>query len=264
MKTVAQRRQRRFAKIRKPMNLNDPHAAIDWQDLVVFDVDGTFYDQRRLRLAMLAQLLRHSLQTRSLHTLRVLRTFRKVREALGDAAALLPAGAEPEDFMLAQYARTAQRHGLTPQAVQQLAEDWLEQRPLPSLAACRYPQLDALFDALHEQGKQVAVFSDYPAAAKLHALKFKAWPISCATDPAIGRLKPDPRGLLEVLRQSGVPARRALMIGDRFDRDAEAARRAGVRALIRSAKSHPAFATFEHYDDAVFKPLLTSGAAVLA
>lgn len=246
--------------------LNDPHAAIDWQgiDLVVFDVDGTLYDQRRLRLSMLAQLLHHSLQTRSLHTLRVLRTFRQVREALGDAAALLPADQEPDDFMQAQYARTAALHGLTPQAVQQLAEDWLEQRPLPSLAACRYPQLDTLFAALHRQGKQVAVFSDYPAAAKLKALDLKAWPISCATDPAIGRLKPDPRGLVAVLRQSGVPASRALMVGDRFDRDAEAARRAGVRALIRSTQPHPEFATFQRYDDAVFKPLLTNSVAVLA
>lgn len=246
--------------------LNDSPAAIDWRDidLVVFDVDGTLYDQRRLRLAMLAQLLRHSLQTRSLHTLRVLRTFRRVREALGDAAALLPAGVEPENFMQAQYARTAELHALTPEAVQHLAEDWLELRPLPSLAACRYPHLDTLFDALHQGGKQVAVFSDYPAAAKLNALDLKAWPISCATDPAIGRLKPDPRGLLAVLRQSGVPASRALMVGDRFDRDAEAARRAGVRALIRSAKPHPEFATFQRYDDAVFKPLLTNSGAVLA
>lgn len=244
----------------------DPLAPIDWQsiDLVVFDVDGTLYDQRRLRLSMLAQLLHHSLQARSLHTLRVLRTFRRVREALGDTAALLPADKEPEDFMQAQYGQTAQLHQLTPQAVQQLAEDWLEQRPLPSLAACRFPQLDALFAALKQHGKQVAVFSDYPAAAKLKALGLQAWPISCATDPAIGRLKPDPRGLLAVLRQTGVPASRALMVGDRFDRDAEAARRAGVRALIRSAKPHPAFATFQRYDDAVFKPLLTNNAAALA
>lgn len=234
------------------------HLPIDWKaiDLVVFDVDGTLYDQRRLRLAMLMQLLRHTLQTRSLHTLRVLRTFRQVREALGDAQA--------EDFMHAQYAQTAQRHSLTLEAVRLLAEDWLEQRPLPHLATCRYPHLDALFDALHQQGKQVAVFSDYPAAAKLKALQLKAWPISCATDPAISRLKPDPCGLLAVLRQSGVPAGRTLMVGDRFDRDAEAARRAGVRALIRSSKPHPEFATFRRYDDAVFQALLGHPAAVPA
>lgn len=239
---------------------------IDWDaiDLVVFDVDGTLYDQRRLRLAMLAQLLRNSLQTRSLHTLRVLRTFRQVREALGDAAAQMAPGTKPEDFIEAQYARTAQLHSLAPEAVRHMAEDWLEQRPLPHLAACRYPLLDALFDALHQRGKQVAVFSDYPAAAKLNALNLSAWPISCATDPAIGRLKPDPLGLVAVLRQSGVPASRALMVGDRFDRDAEAARRAGVRALIRSAKPHPEFATFRRYDDAVFKPLLSSSTAVPA
>ncbi len=246
--------------------MNKTYLPIEWNDidLVVFDVDGTLYDQRRLRMVMLGQLLQHSWQTRSLQTLRVLRTFRRVREALGDAAAQLAPDAEPEDFMQAQYARTARVHGQTPEAVRQLVEEWLEQRPLPSLAACRYPQLDLLFAGLHQQGKQVAVFSDYPAAAKLDALSLSAWPISCATDPSIARLKPDPRGLLAVLRQSGVPASRALMVGDRFDRDAEAAKRAGVRALIRSAKPHPEFATFRRYDDALFKPVLSRGVAMPA
>jgi phosphoglycolate phosphatase len=116
--------------------------------------------------------------------------------------------------------------------------------------------LQALFAALRASGKQVAAFSDYPAKDKLKALGLQASPIVCATDPDVARLKPDPLGLHLILKRCGVPAKRALMIGDRFDRDGAVAGRAGVRALIRTSSPHPAFATFRAYDDAVFQPLL--------
>lgn len=217
-------------------------------DLVVFDVDGTLYDQRRLRLAMLRRLLAATWQTRSLDTLRTLRTFRQVREALGD---------RPEaDFMHLQYARTAARHGKTEDDVRALTHEWMERLPLPLLAGCRYPHLDALFAGLRGAGKRIAVFSDYPAVDKLAALGLQAAPVVCATDAQVARLKPDPFGLLAILRQTGVPAQRALMIGDRFDRDGVAASRAGMRALIRSDKPHPDYGTFQSYDDLVFQPML--------
>ena len=231
---------------------------LDWNaiDLVVFDVDGTLYDQRRLRLAMLAQLASDALRSRSLETLRILRTFRHVREGLGDEAGV--------DFLLEQYARTGRRHGRTPAEVEALTTDWMEVRPLPMLAAARYAHVDKVFAGLRAAGKQVAVLSDYPAVAKLRALGLQAHPVVCATDPDVARLKPDPLGLLGILQRTGVPAARALMVGDRFDRDAEVARRAGVRALIRSRQPHPQFGTFRTYADPVFQPVLPADMAVAA
>jgi len=231
-------------------------AALDWNaiDLVVFDVDGTLYDQKRMRLVMLRRLLAATLRERSLRTLGVLRTFRQVRESLGDE--------EAAGFMQLQYSRTAERHGCTAQEVEALTHEWMEQRPLDRIGGCRYPHLDTLFDALHAAGKRVAVLSDYPAVDKLRALGLQADPVVCATDAEIARLKPDPHGLQTVLRRTGVPAGRALMIGDRFDRDGAVARRCGVRALIRSREPHPDFETFRRYDDPVFQPLLSPAMAV--
>ena len=228
-----------------------PTPSLDWStiDLVVFDVDGTLYDQRQLRLGMLQQLISHAWQTRSLDTLLTLRTFRRVREALGDEQT----GA---DFMALQYAQTASRHGTTSAAVRALTDEWMEQRPLPLLAACRYPHVAEVLAGLRASDKQIAVFSDYPALAKLAALGLQADAVVCATDADIARLKPDPAGLLAILRRTGVAPERALMIGDRFDRDAAAAARAGMRALIRSRRAHAQWTTFQGYDDAVFRPLL--------
>lgn len=227
---------------------------LDWRtvDLVVFDVDGTLYDARQLRGAMARRLMLDALRTRSLRTLWILRIFRQVREELAETAC--------EDFMHAQYALTAQRAGCDAVTVQSLVREWMELRPLPLLPACRRPGLAQLFDALHAAGKRVAVWSDYPAHDKLAALGLRADPVVCANDAQVGRLKPDPRGLMAILHATGVPPERALMVGDRLDRDAEAAHRAGVRSLVLSRlppPGHPLPAqTFRRYDDAVFQPIL--------
>ena len=246
----------------RPMNSETPPTSptlLNWStiDLVVFDVDGTLYNQRKLQLGMLRQLLGHAWQARSLDTLLTLRTFRRVREALGELAELGELGDEQagDDFMALQYAQTASRRGTTPAAVRALTNEWMEKRPLPLLAACRYAQVAEVFAGLRAAGKQIAAFSDYPAVAKLAALGLQADVVVCATDADIARLKPDPAGLLSILRQTGVAPARALMIGDRFDRDAAAAERAGMRALVRSPLVHAQWATFRSYGDAVFQPL---------
>jgi phosphoglycolate phosphatase len=224
---------------------------VDWStiDVVVFDVDGTLYDATRLRLAMLGQLIQNAWQTRSFDTLRTLRTFRRVREALGDVP--------DADFLQLQFEQTADRHGLASEAVKSLTAEWMEVRPLPLLRACRFPHVAAVFDGLRAQGKTIAVLSDYPAVAKLAAMGLSAELVVSAVDPEVRRLKPDPRGLRSILARTGVPAERTLMVGDRFDRDGEVALRAGVRALIRSARPHASFATFKGYNDPLFQPLFS-------
>ncbi len=231
---------------------------IDWDrvDLVVFDLDGTLYDAGRLRRAMLGQLLAAAWCTRSLHTLRVLRVFRQVREALGNE--------EGADFISLQYTRTAARTGCDPQAVRARVREWMEERPLAQLAACRQPHVETLFAALRAAGKRVAVWSDYPAQDKLRALCLQADVVVSATDADVGRLKPDPRGLHTLLARTGVPASRALMIGDRVDRDAEAARRAGVQALVLGRRVPAGVSCFRRFDDAVFAPLLPEPVLVAA
>ncbi len=231
---------------------------IDWGriDLVVFDVDGTLYDASRLRRMMLAQLLAAAWSERSLHTLRVLRTFRSVREALGRE--------EHPAFLDLQYTRTATRAGCDADTVRALVQQWMEQRPLAMLRACRWPQVEAVFHGLRAAGKPVAVWSDYPAQDKLQALGLHADLVVAATDPEIARLKPDPRGLLALLERTGVPAARALMVGDRLDRDAQAARRVGAQALVLGRRAPPGVQAFRRYDDPVFTPLLEAPALASA
>jgi FMN phosphatase YigB (HAD superfamily) len=200
---------------------------VDWQRIraVVFDVDGTLYAQRPLRLRMARELaLRCLARPATLGEARILRTFRAVREELAEEEA--PSIGRP------QYERTAERLRLSTATVEAVVAEWIHQRPLRHLAACRQAGARRLFTALRQGGRRIGVWSDYPAPAKLRALGLAADASTSADDPEVDRLKPQPAGLARVLELLDVPAAEALMIGDRDDRDGEAARRLGCPYLL--------------------------------
>lgn len=226
----------------------NPAPPWDRIDLVVFDVDGTLYDAQRLRRAMLMMLLAHTWRSRSLQTLRTLQAFRQEREALaeeGDA-----------EFLHLQYPRTARRLDCTSAQVRAVVREWMEQRPLPLLRACRRPGIDRLFEHLRQAGKRIGVLSDYPAHEKLAALGLKAdWVVS-AGDPGIGRLKPHPRGLHTLMLRADVAPSRTLVVGDRIDRDVAVARRVGARALLLARTAPQGVACLRSFVDPQLRTLL--------
>jgi FMN phosphatase YigB (HAD superfamily) len=213
---------------------------------VVFDVDGTLYDQRRLRAHMLLAIVREAMRTGDLGFALTLRTYRKCREELS--------ARDATDFVTKQFDITAMRSGRSPDEVRRIVSDWIDVRPLDYLAACVLPGVADLFRALKAAGKTIGVFSDYPARDKLAAMRLAADIIVCAADPGVARLKPNPQGLKHILAETATDPARCLMIGDRFERDAAAAAQCGVRALIRSSHGHDRYDTFRSYADDLFRP----------
>jgi FMN phosphatase YigB (HAD superfamily) len=232
--------------------MKQPNQPVFWKDidLVIFDLDGTLYSQRRLRTRMALNLLYVAVKTRSLKTLNVLRIYRQCRERLAEGAIV--------DFMNRQFDDTAMQCGCSAEEVREVVNEWIEQRPLTYLRSCRYSGIEGLFDALHRSGRTIAVFSDYSAAAKLEALSLKADIVVSATDGDVQRLKPDPAGLYKILNATGFEASRSLIIGDRFDRDWAAANRAGIPAIIKSRRGDPRCGTFRSYQDTLFQPVVQS------
>jgi FMN phosphatase YigB (HAD superfamily) len=202
-------------------------ATVDWRRVraVVFDVDGTLYDQRALRLRMAGEIVgRCLLRPATLREARVLRTFRRVREELADE--------EAAGIGRLQYARAATRLRLPAERVEEVVADWILERPLRHVAACRRAGVRRLFAALRDSGRRIGVWSDYPAAAKLQAMDLDADAVVSAVDPEVDRMKPHPTGLARVLELLAVSPAEALMIGDRDERDGECARRLGCPYLL--------------------------------
>lgn len=227
----------------------EPVTKVDWGKvrLVVFDLDGTLYDQPQLRRAMALELVRHSLRRRSLRTAEILHAYRQIREMLGKI--------QGDDFAHEQFSLTARRRGCSEGEVRALVEEWIERRPLVHLPRYKARGIDHLFSALRATGRQIAIWSDYPVHAKLAALGLKADHVIWSGDQRVGRLKPDPAGLQALLEQAGVTAGETLVIGDRVDRDAAAAAAIGVPSLIRSPQG-TGKTTFRRFDDPAFALIL--------
>lgn len=233
------------------MNASERNHPFDWSRirLAVFDVDGTLYDQRRLRLRMARDLFLHVLLRGEYRLIPVLGAYRRIRERLGEE--------ESNHFEARLLEETARRTGCAQEQVRALVAEWMERRPLPYLAGCRYAGLPQLFRGLRRQGIAIGVFSDYPAREKMAALALEADHIVWAGQPDVGVLKPHPRGLEVLMKRTGIGPEATVLIGDRVERDGMAARRCGVDPLIRSTKPQGDWQTFASYGDTLFAPLLT-------
>lgn len=222
------------------------NSALNWDEirLVVFDVDGTLYEQRGLRFRMLREMLLASMRNRRIDFIRILSVYRRIREELGDSL--------HDDFEAELAIRTAAIVGCSEDQVRSTAEEWLERRPLRHLIDYRYPRLPELFRGLRKRGKTIGIFSDYPARNKLEALELDADIVVCAGDKDVGVLKPHPKGLQLLMSRAAMNPAQTIMIGDRPERDGLAAQAAKVRAVIRSRKPIDGWQTFARYDGPLF------------
>ena len=196
---------------------------------VLFDLDGTLYDQRRMRTLMAmelaAMLLRRPFQAP--RNWRALAAFRKAQESLrGDRRSRPGATGQLEE--------AAARLRMPLDEVDAIVTEWMIQRPLKYMVSCRATGVIDLLTFLRKRGIQIGVLSDYPAALKLQALQIADWfsIVLCATDPDIGVFKPSPRGFLAAAERWQHAPAEILVVGDRADADGAGAAAAGMPCVI--------------------------------
>ena len=195
-------------------------------EALIFDVDGTLYDQGKLRRRIFLDLFRIFVKNPLfISDINVLYAFRKKREILSR---------DNDDIGCLenrQYAGVAHELGLSIVEVRRIVNDWIFEKPLKHLAQCVYPGVKDFFSILKQKKYKIGIFSDYPCHAKLQALDLKVDAMVCATDEQVDRFKPHPTGLLFTAKELGVPVMNCFFIGDRDDKDGECARRAGMPYL---------------------------------
>src|SRR5262249_52827037 len=160
---------------------------------VIFDVDGTLYRQRPLRLAVLTRLIgTYKFQPKKLLlTLRFLRAYRKAQETLRRLEP--PAAGVGEE----QLRLTCKETGIRKHLGFPCVALWMRRPPLPVWMRYLQPGLAQFLRCCGERGLQLGVVSDYPADDKVNSLGlaefFKV--VVSAQEPAVGVFKPHPRGL---------------------------------------------------------------------
>jgi FMN phosphatase YigB (HAD superfamily) len=204
---------------------------------VLFDLDGTLYDQRPMRLLMAAELLTLPFRRpfRARQDVRGLAAYRREQETQRLAGASAP-------MVGTQLERAAERVGLSASELAPIVDEWMFVRPLKYMRLCRAGRLLELLTLLRESGVGLGLLSDYPAAAKLRALGVDELfsPVLCTTDAEIGFLKPHPRGFLRAAESWRLDPGEVLVVGDRVDADAAGAAAAGMPCVIVGARGRAA------------------------
>jgi putative hydrolase of the HAD superfamily len=202
--------------------------------VIVFDVDGTLYRQAPLRRAMLLRLLRAALLNppQGLAALRAIQAYRRAQELLRHSPV-------EGSLAAAQIRLACERSGMSEQTLSAIISRWMDREPLALLEPLVEPALHNFLRAVRGRGMRLGVLSDYPAAAKLEAMRIAEFfeVVVSAQDEAVNRFKPHPSGLLEALRRLGASPDEAIYVGDRRDVDGLVARAAGVRCIILDRRS---------------------------
>ncbi len=205
--------------------------------LYVFDLDGTLYDQPRLRLVMAKRLLMYyMLHPFSVGDLLILQHFRSVKDNWE--------GSSSEDEIIK---RVAEDKKCNTDRVKGIVRKWIYDNPLSALPATKDERLAGWIKKLRSKGRKVVILADYPTADKLRALNIEADGQYRPDDPRIDELKPSPKGLLAVMEDLNIPCEDILMIGDRAEKDGKCAENAGVDHLILARKvGRRNYEEFEH------------------
>lgn len=210
------------------------------------DLDGTLYRQDPMRARMVLELALLPLRApaRAPGVWRRLNHFRRERDRLRD---VVPGTL---DLERAQYERAAARTGETAETVRRTVDEWMHERPLKYLAACRSRGLPEFLRELAARGIECGCFSDYPVTRKLEALGI-AQHFSvrlCATDADVNAFKPHPQGFLRACEHWGLEPAEVLYVGDRPHLDGQGARNAGMRAaILGKAADGDAFPTYDGF-----------------
>ena len=156
--------------------------------LVIFDVDGTLYNQSQFRKKMLRTLLLYFLiHPWKIYDLKILSDFRFMRE--------LHEGEEVHDLEKEQYCWSADKSGVSSSRVIRVVEKWIFQEPLNFLSDFIFDGVLEFVKTLEQYGIKIAFYSDYPADKKLQVLGIRSYPSFSSTDSEINTLKPHPKGI---------------------------------------------------------------------
>lgn len=193
--------------------------------LLIFDVDGTLYDQSKLRKKMLYTLfLYYVLRPWKYKDIIALYHFRKEREK--------HAGYSSVDLEQEQYNWCKGKTSLNANELKLVVEKWIYDVPNQFLKGYKFVGLDTFFDELKKRNILTAVYSDYPAAKKLKAMGIEVDLIVSSTQTEVNAFKPHPKGLNYILSKfPGINAEQCVFIGDRPELDGDCAMQAGIPFL---------------------------------
>ncbi len=196
---------------------------------IVFDVDGTLYDQKLLRILVAGRLFLAFIAApkKFSYEFKVIREFRKIQEELrkNDSNVINET---------TQVKLTSEKLKLDYDYVFKIINKWFNIIPLPLISICKRNGLTETFSKLSVEGYKLGLFSDYSSEDKAEVLGIKKFlkAIVCSSDPDVGKFKPSSIGFIRVAEKLNLETNEIIYVGDRVDVDVAGAENAGMIPLL--------------------------------
>lgn len=195
---------------------------MNWSNVdgFIFDVDGTLYPQKTVRLRMFFRLIRAlltgSLSIRELYSIYY---FRKIKEQSEFKHCNI------DDLCL----QVSQKVGLSKERVSCSTNKWMFEVPLDLLREHCYLDVRQFINHQHNAGKTIVIYSDYPVAEKLKAMgiHFNREFVSCFG--GITQSKPSLGAMEKILNEIGLSPDSLVYVGDRNDKDKVSAEMVNIK-----------------------------------
>lgn len=189
-------------------------------DAMIFDVDGTLYAQKSVRISMLFRLVSYYVcRPHRVRELLSLRKFRKMRE-------------DPEwknAGMNALFTEIGKEYGLPVNKVHQTIHYWMFKNPLDLLKQYVYRDVIDFANRLHAEGRHIYIYSDYPAEDKLKVMGVEYDRLFYYGQPEIKEQKPSRKAMDYILSQIDCSPDRMIYVGDRNEKDMASADIASIQ-----------------------------------
>jgi len=214
---------------------------------VIFDLDGTLYNQTLLRIFIIISFLLNIIikPGKTYTAIKVLEQFRKAHEKLRNL--------KDVDFYIAdeQIRLTTEGSGLPIEKVNEIVNDWFYTFPLMFLKICKKKNLEETINQLKADGYKIGLFSDYYTEKKLDKMSLNGYfdYQICSVSREVNSLKPNPEGFHKIAEMMAVKPSECIYIGDRPHIDGAGAIAAGMIPVIISSGKKSNYRKFKKFNE---------------
>lgn len=179
-------------------------------DAYIFDVDGTLYSQKRLRISMMFRLLAHyAIRPHRLKEIIILHCFRNCREKK-----------EYKDKTIDELCSTLEeRFNESYDTIYRIIKKWMFIVPLDLVKKYKYKDVISFINQQYVSRKTIVIYSDYPAIDKLEAIGINYNKVFVSGENGIVEQKPSWSAMNTLLSEISIPVNKLCYIGDRDDKD---------------------------------------------
>lgn len=189
---------------------------------VIFDVDGTLYNQTAVRFKMARRLARyyliHPAQWRSLYGIYI---FRRIREKC-----------DLQDVSFeSQIEIASKKAGIQSERLQKAIQKWMFEEPLDLIQTYRLDNVIGLLESWQQSGCTIIIYSDYDPRQKLTVLNIQPDYTFFPDGRNINELKPSQSAMEFIVSKVGLQPNQMLYIGDRHEKDGKSAQIVGMQYI---------------------------------